>query len=65
VETDELLARVGQMAFAIEEGRRPPELTVVVREALEDLAQAGRLPAGDESRRLILARVARRLDALD
>lgn len=63
--TNELLARVGRVAFDIEEGRRPPEITGAVREILDDLGRAGRLPLHDESRRHLLSRIARRLEALE
>lgn len=62
---DELLARIGRVAFEIEEGRRPPELTEAVREMLEDLGRTARLERGDETRRALLADIEDRLNVMD
>lgn len=65
MDIDELLAWIGRMAFEIEEGRRPVELTETVRRMLEDMAHAAQLAPENETRQALLAQVAERLDALD
>lgn len=62
---DELMTRIGRLAFDIEEGRRCAEPTDVIRQMLDDLTRAVRLAPGDDRRQALMAEVERRLNALD